>query len=261
MTKQEIMNTLKGDYNALVKKGYNLFGVFLFGSQNYGLDDENSDIDIKAIYLSKEGKDAPSSFGNVFISTGIFERSETEGQINAMLPEVFISNLLLNYHTWFELLYTDYYIINPKYSSVWNEILTLREKIAKQDKYSFMDAQLNCIVDQFPQAIAGNDLALINKRLSTFYRLKFLVEKYALDFPYEWCLTPTEEEKEFLLNLKKQAQYMDSECQEQTKQIIQDMTKTISQYKETYEDVKDYSALEKIKQLLSVVGEEGNGTI
>lgn len=261
MTRQEIMNVLKGDYNALLKEGYDLFGVFLFGSQNYGLSNENSDIDIKAIYLSKEEEDIQPSFGNVFVSTGIFGRSEIEGQINVMLPEVFIGNLLLNYHTWFEILYTDYYIINPKYSLIWNEVLSLREKLAKQDRYSFIDSQLSCIVDQFPQAILGDDLVLINKRLSTFYRLKFLVEKYVMDFPYELCLIPTEEEKEFLLDIKKQSRYTDKECQEQTKQIIQDMEKIISQYKETHEDIKDYSALEKIKQLLSVVGEEGNGTI
>jgi hypothetical protein len=258
MTKQEIMNVLKGDYNSLLKEGYDLFGVFLFGSQNYGLDCENSDIDVKAIYLSKDKEEVVMNSGNVLISTGIFSRSQTEGQINMMSPEVFINNLSLNYHTWFELLYTGYYIINPKHSLVWNEILTLREKLAKQDKYSFIDSQLNCIVDQIPQAITGDDLVLINKRLSTFYRLKFLIEKYVLDFPYELCLIPTEEEKEFLLNIKQQARYTDKECQEQTNHIVQDIKETIFQYKETHEDIKDYSALEKVRQLLLAVEEEGD---
>lgn len=260
MTRNEIMNTLKGDYNALLQEGYDLLGVFLFGSQNYGLELEHSDIDVKAIYLSKQKEDFQNTDKKIFLSTGIFTRTEPEGQINAFPPEVFVTDLATNYHTWFEILYTDYYIINPKYAIVWNEILSLRENIAKQDRFSFLDAQLNCIVEQFPMALMGEDSVLINKRLATFYRLKFLVEKYVLDFPYEWCLTPTEEERDFLLNIKNQASYNSEQCQSLTEQIINELTETIAHYKETHDNVQDYSALKLVGQLLSIE-EKGNGKL
>lgn len=38
-------------YNMLVELDYNVVGVFLYGSQNYELDYEKSDVDTKAIVL------------------------------------------------------------------------------------------------------------------------------------------------------------------------------------------------------------------
>ena len=46
-----IVNRLHSDYELLANKGYEVFGVYLQGSQNYHLAYENSDIDTKAIVL------------------------------------------------------------------------------------------------------------------------------------------------------------------------------------------------------------------
>ena len=53
MTDRElrIHDRLKHDYNYVLNKGYEVFGVFLQGSQNYQLDYEGSDIDTKCIVL------------------------------------------------------------------------------------------------------------------------------------------------------------------------------------------------------------------
>lgn len=52
---QQIMENIKSKYNHLVEKGYDVFGVYLQGSQNYGLDvydeDYKSDVDVKAIVI------------------------------------------------------------------------------------------------------------------------------------------------------------------------------------------------------------------
>jgi predicted nucleotidyltransferase len=54
MTEKEIIfNRLKSDYDKLINEGYEVVGVFLQGSQNYGLQYEESDIDTKAIILQK----------------------------------------------------------------------------------------------------------------------------------------------------------------------------------------------------------------
>jgi hypothetical protein len=48
----DVFSQLKEDYDRLTREGYDLFGVFLFGSQNYGLNHNGSDIDAYAIYFS-----------------------------------------------------------------------------------------------------------------------------------------------------------------------------------------------------------------
>lgn len=51
MTKEEIFKTLSSYKMLLERKGYKVIYIGLYGSQNYNLDDEQSDIDCKAIIL------------------------------------------------------------------------------------------------------------------------------------------------------------------------------------------------------------------
>lgn len=51
MEKKLILDTLTRYKNILVEKGYNVIYIGLYGSQNYNLDDSNSDIDARAIVL------------------------------------------------------------------------------------------------------------------------------------------------------------------------------------------------------------------
>ncbi len=51
MKKQEIFKELCNYKKILEDKGYNVIYVGLYGSQNYNLDDEESDIDVKAIIM------------------------------------------------------------------------------------------------------------------------------------------------------------------------------------------------------------------
>lgn len=50
---EKIMNTLKEYKKSLEEKGYNVVYIGLYGSQNYNLDDENSDVDARAIVIPK----------------------------------------------------------------------------------------------------------------------------------------------------------------------------------------------------------------
>ena len=51
MFNQKVQDEIQKHYDKLVELGYNVVGVFLYGSQNYELDYEGSDIDSKAIVL------------------------------------------------------------------------------------------------------------------------------------------------------------------------------------------------------------------
>lgn len=51
MKKQQIFKTLGQYKKVLEDKGYQVIYIGLYGSQNYNLDDELSDIDCKAIIL------------------------------------------------------------------------------------------------------------------------------------------------------------------------------------------------------------------
>lgn len=50
---EKIMNTLREYKKELEEKGYNVIYIGLYGSQNYNLDDEQSDVDARAIVIPK----------------------------------------------------------------------------------------------------------------------------------------------------------------------------------------------------------------
>ena len=51
MFNQKVQDEIQKHYDKLIELGYNVVGVFLYGSQNYELDYEGSDVDSKAIVL------------------------------------------------------------------------------------------------------------------------------------------------------------------------------------------------------------------
>ena len=261
MTRQEIMNVLKGDYNALVEKEYQLYGVFLFGSQNYGLSTESSDIDVKVIYFPKEKEKLVAMLvGLTSVTKNTFDRIRIEGQVTALSPIVFIDNLKSNYHTWFELLFTDYYFVNLEKSKSWEQIRSLRDRIVRHNVYAFLDAQLDCLVSQIDTAFVDADETLCNKRLSTFYRIFYLTQKYCLKLPYHLCLLPTETEKEKLLLIKKNTPYSREECIELTKQLVENMATLIDNYKKENENIIDEEVFLEVSKLFGIEEEEGSGT-
>ena len=51
MNLEKVNNRVHSDYEFLKELGYNVVGVFVYGSNNYGMATEHSDVDTKAIVL------------------------------------------------------------------------------------------------------------------------------------------------------------------------------------------------------------------
>lgn len=101
-------------------------GIFLYGSQNYGLDTPESDVDTKLIVV-------PSLDDLVFSRAPI---SKTLSLPNGELIDVKDIRLMFdNYRkqniNFLETLFTPYRILNPEYSWAFNPVLKHREAIAR----------------------------------------------------------------------------------------------------------------------------------
>lgn len=101
-----------------------IVGVFLFGSQNYNLSHENSDIDALAIICP--------SWDNVIyaekpISTTI---NTKEGSIQVKDVRLVLRDMVKPTVFSIECLFTDYKVINPMFNNLWNKIDSNKELIA-----------------------------------------------------------------------------------------------------------------------------------
>lgn len=115
MNDKEIMDTLQNYYN-VANCDYNVFGVFLYGSQNYGLSTEYSDIDAVAIVF-------PTPENIIFKEKDSYTEV-TGGNGNFHYQDVrdFFNQLRKGNPNAIEILTTDYYIINPEYEYYWNSV-------------------------------------------------------------------------------------------------------------------------------------------
>mgnify|MGYP002673025257 CR=1 FL=1 len=201
---------LQEDYEFLSNLGYNVLGVFLYGSQNYEMDTENSDIDTKAIIIpnfedlisrkevSKTYNKADGSFLDVKDIYSMFNMIKKQG-INFV-----------------EILYTDYKLINPNFSMEWKQMIeSNRDYIARFNPFATMKAiqgtlkRMNNIFDNPNSEHGKEDCEKYGycrkdfynvKRLSEFARRYYdLFERYVyeLKFNYKDLLVPLDREQMF----------------------------------------------------------------
>lgn len=124
---QRIMDRLQEHYDC-IKDDYEVVGLFLQGSQNYGLDvysDEYmSDIDSKAIVLPTFDKfilsKEPASYTKVLDNNEHIDIKD----IRVMFDMYKKANI-----SYLELLFSDFRIINPKYKDIVNNLMEIREEI------------------------------------------------------------------------------------------------------------------------------------
>lgn len=132
-TKAEIMTRLKEHYAAaaqLVPEN-KIVGIFLQGSQNYNLSTAKSDIDTRCVIVPsfKEiiNSSQPKSITHVMPNGEFIDIKDIRLVINTFRKQNI--NAL-------EILFTDYYIINPKYSKLWTMLVQDREAIARYSPYA-----------------------------------------------------------------------------------------------------------------------------
>lgn len=101
-----------------------IIGTFLRGSQNYGLANENSDVDsVILIFPSRDEFIMNKQATNYTIDDG-------DNKVQVLDIRLFFHQLKKSSPNCLELLFTKYFILNPDYSLEWEAIVKQREKIA-----------------------------------------------------------------------------------------------------------------------------------
>ena len=199
-----IVNRLHSDYELLTNKGYEVFGIYLQGSQNYHLAYENSDIDTKAIVL-------PSFDDIVFnrqpISTTLI--LETNEHLDVKDIRLMFQNFKKQNINFLEILFTEYYLINPKYSDLAEYLRKNAEKIAHYNPRQAVKTMKGMAMEKF-KALEHPYPTLLDKiekwgydpkQLSHLVRLLDFVPRYVKGAPYASCLIP--KNKKRILEIKK----------------------------------------------------------
>lgn len=256
-----IYRRLREHYTAATDyiEGREVFGIFVFGSQNYGLDDKNSDLDSKLLVIPTV-KDIASL--RPPLSTTI---EKTNGEhIDIRDVRLFIDNFKNQSHNSLEALFTPFFSLKEEYTLQWNCLLDRREDIARINPYKAVKAM---------QGMAHRNMKLLTselehdrdifkakgynpKMLHHILKSEYFLKHYTRGDAYIDCIVPEGNDKDFIL-LAKRGVFVKDEAEHYAIDAIITINKITEDFcsRVTYKsDTKLLEFIDEIKEEIVRIG-------
>ena len=188
----------------LEDNGLTIVGIFLYGSQNYNLDYEGSDIDLKAIVIPSINDIV---FNNKPISTTI---DIPDGLCDIKDIRLMVQSWRKQNVNFMELLFTEYSYVNPLFYEFFRPLLAARETIVRYNEKRAVDCLRGFVYEKyyrlFKDTPSQHDeitkYGYAAKQLVHMERLASLLEHYMKREPYMECLMVSPEERQKWIDLK-----------------------------------------------------------
>lgn len=205
MTKVEVLNRVHDHFNEALGyfKPNNIVFLGLQGSQNYGLDTSISDVDTKLIVT-------PSLHDIIMNRSAVSTTHVRENNEHIDFKDIrlMFGTFRKQNLNFLEILFTDYFVLNPDYISEWDELLNHKEEIAHYNIYSAVKAMKGVALEKY-HAMEHRYPAKVDvidkfgydpKQLHHLLRVEDYLERYIAGAPYEACLKPCD--PEYLIQVK-----------------------------------------------------------
>ena len=173
------MDALTEHYIAISKDypDYKILGIFLYGSQNYGLATEDSDVDSIAILIP--------SVEDIILRKPICKEITFENKEHCNIKDIreVVKEWKKQSLQALEILFTDYFMVKPEYVPYWNNFLDIRNDIAHYD----VERTFKSISGQAKQTYLRSPED--KKQIANTYRLYYFLRSYLMGCSYKTCLT------------------------------------------------------------------------
>ena len=231
MFNQKVQDEIQKHYDKLVELGYNVVGVFLYGSQNYELDYEGSDVDSKAIVLP--------TLNDIVLNKQPISTTVDMGD-NCLCDVKDIRKMFECFKkqniNFIELLFTQYYVLNDEYKELYQPMLDNNELIARYNNYASLNCmsgmaleKYNALTHPYPSIKDKIDrYGYDNKQFHHVLRMKEFMERYIDGEKYSDILIPNE--KGMLLAIKKEYIYSVDEAKSMCKSACDYMKQLKDEY-------------------------------
>ena len=168
-----------------------IVGVFLQGSQNYGLDYEGSDIDTKCIVL-------PTLEDLIFNRKPVSTTHVLPNEEHLDLKDVrlYFQTFRKQNLNFMEILFTKYKIVNPTYEPMWNRLIENNEQIARYNPVGAVKTmkgialeKYHALEHRYPSKVELIDkYGYDPKQLSHLVRVHEYLQRYINGEAYADCL-------------------------------------------------------------------------
>ena len=191
-----------------------IVGIFLQGSQNYGLETPESDVDTKCIIV-------PTFYDmamNHKLQSGTYVL-ENEEHLDYKDIRLYFQTLRKQNLNFLEILFTDYFIINPMFAEEWGSLLDHREEIVRMNPCYAIKAMNGVAHEKYRKLFIRTEINAARfdqynydpKQLFHLFRIKDFIDNYINGHPFKKCMKPSN--PEFYINIK-HGYYTDFEAEE-----------------------------------------------
>lgn len=190
------------------------FVICLQGSQNYGLADEESDVDTKMLLL-------PSMRDLVLNNKAVSKTCirDNNEHIDCKDTREYFKIFRKSNINFVEILFTDYWIANPLYQDLWLELLSRREELARINPYAAVNCmggmaaeKWHALTHEYPSRMHMIEKYGVDpKQLSHLIRIKYFIDAYIAGKPYMDCIQVKGGDKDYLLRIKRTCDGMSKE--------------------------------------------------
>ena len=184
-----------------------IVGVFCQGSTNYGLDLPSSDVDTKCILV-------PSFKDICLVKTPVSTTHvlDNDEHLDAKDIRLYCQCFRKQNLNFLEILFTDYFIVNPLYQEQWMRLVEKREEIARMNEYRAVKSMKGVALEKYHamEHPYPSKMDLIQKygmdgkQVHHLIRVDDYLERYINGESYEACLRPTESKIPRMMAYKRQ---------------------------------------------------------
>lgn len=189
---------------------YDWFVIASNGSVNYGLDNENSDVDSKLLVV-------PSLYDLVFgkRNNHLYVMSDNEEHVEVKDIALYMKTILKQNINFVETLFAKCVIVNPKYQDFWDILQENRERIARYDTKRAVDCMLGMMKQKriaMTKPTPGRQESIDKigydaKSYHHLLRLYYFLNYYLNGMSYEDCLTMRNMDEQTILMAAKKGIY------------------------------------------------------
>lgn len=170
-----------------------IVGIFLQGSQNYYLDDEESDVDTKLLVV-------PTLDEIIFNKkpVSVTHIRDNDEHIDAKDIRLYWQCFRKGNPNFVEILFSRVRYVNPMYLDLWNDMVAMAEQVARVNPLASAKAMMGMIQEKFhamehrypSRADIVDRFGYDPKQLSHLVRMTWFLKEYVKDErPYEDILT------------------------------------------------------------------------
>lgn len=206
---RKIEEVLKEQFFNLTKQGHEVFFISLYGSQRYGIDTETSDYDLRACILP--------SFEDVLLGgykiskKVLYEQGEIDIKDIRLLFQIFLK-MNINF---LEAVSNEMVYVNPEYEVYYRKLFKMRDEVSKYDLIKLLSATKGMVHEKYkalehpyPSKIhLIEEFGYDGKQLSHMLRLEMFLDKYLETKDFYGSLIVPEEQRHFLIKVKRNQSY------------------------------------------------------